>query len=52
MLCLLELHRHDPQQFRHHGPVAQEFFAAPSGRMWSEESALRRRSTPATWKAF
>jgi len=24
----LELHGHEPTQFRHYGPVAQDFFAA------------------------
>ena len=42
---------HDPKQFRHYGPMAQDFYAA-FGTTESDRLARRRRSTLATWRGF
>ena len=42
---------HDPKEFRHYGPMAQDFFAA-FGQDGVGQIGRRRRSTLATWRGF
>jgi hypothetical protein len=42
---------HDPKQFRHYGPMAQDFFAA-FGHDRVGQIGSGRRSTLATWRGF
>jgi trimeric autotransporter adhesin len=42
---------HDPKEFRHYGPMAQDFFAA-FGHDGIGQSARRPQSTRATWRGY
>ena len=42
---------HDPKEFRHYGPMAQDFFAA-FGHDGVGQIGTERRSTLATWRGF